>query len=575
MNRLINHKYWWLPVLAVSLALLYAGALLPWRLDLTAEKRYSISRQAQQLLAGIKQPVEVIVLLKDEGMPAGFRKLANSTEAFLVNCRRYSKGKLVYRFVNAQQFADDSIQFPLGNEAKAGWLKENAVKQNEVSGSGSRATFLYPLALVRQGDNYEPVNLLQGQGNKGFLNPDAALLQYEAINKAEAQLEYLFALAIKSLQSPNAPIVAYATGNGEPTGPETYDLSATLSSRYRFYLLQLQQQPFISDSIKALVIVKPSVPFSDEDKLKIDQYIMRGGRVLFLADALNADMDSLLATGRDFTAYSRNLNIDDLLFRYGARVNNDLVQEKQCDMLPQAVGSVGGQPQIELLPWPYFPLLYSTSNHPIAKNLDAVVMQFPNSVDTVKAEGINKEVLLATSNTSRIQGAPVIVTVEILKQQDAAAAFRQQNIPLAVLLEGKFRSLYANRMNPEALDSLQKMGVPYQAAGQKEGKVLVAGDGDFVLNGTGRKGPLPMGMNPYTEYQFANRDFLLNAIDYMTDESGIMALRSRDYALRLLDPKKLEAYHAQLQWLNIGLPLVLLVLAGAFFSWLRKRRFTA
>jgi len=562
-------------MLATAMALLHVGALLPWRLDLTGDKRFSISPQTEQLLAGIQDPIEVLVLLKDDNMPAGFRKLANSTEAFLANCRRYSIGKLVYRFVNAQQFANDSVQFPLDSEAKASWLKENAVKQNEVMGSGAKATFLYPLALLRKGDIYEPVNLLQGQGNKGFLNPDAALLQYEAINKAEAQMEYLFAAAIYNLQRPNAPIVAYATGNGEPTGPETYDLSSTLSSRYRFYLLQLQQQPYISDSIKALLIVKPKTSFSDEDKLKLDQYVMRGGRVLFLTDALNADMDSLVATGKDFTAYSRNLNIDDLLFRFGARVNNDLVQEKQCDMLPQAVGSVGGQPQIELLPWPYFPLLYSTSNHPIAKNLDAVVMQFPNSVDTLKADGIKKEVLLATSNTSRIQGAPVIVTVEILKQQDAAAAFRQLNIPLAVLLEGKFKSLYANRMTPEVLDSLQKLGVPYLPAGQKEGKVLVAGDGDFVLNGTGRQGPLPMGMNPYTEYQFANRDFLLNAIDYMTDESGIMALRSRDYALRLLDPKKLEVYHVHLQWLNIGLPLILLTLAGAFFSWLRKRRFTA
>ncbi|QGW29238.1 Gldg family protein [Phnomibacter ginsenosidimutans] len=322
------------------------------------------------------------------------------------------------------------------------------------------------------------------------------------------------------------------------------------------------------------MIVKPTTPFSDEDKLKIDQYLMRGGKLLLLMDALHADMDSLVRSGKDFTAYGRDLRIDDLMFKYGARINQNLVQDKQSDVLPQAVGMVGDQPQIELLPWPYFPLLYSQSNHPIAKNLDAVIMQFPNSIDTVKAEGIEKSILLTSSNTTRTENAPLIVTVEILKRLDNAAAFKQSNVPLAVLLQGKFNSLFANRLPRTVADSLAAMGTPFLANASKPGQVLITGDGDWVLNGFSREGPLAMGTNPYTQYQFANKNFLLNAIDYMTDETGIMATRSKDFTLRLLDPKKLEASGNQWRMLNIGLPLLLLLMAAGIMQWLRRKRYT-
>ena len=558
-------------LLAIAAIIIYAATFLPGRVDLTAEQRFTISKPTRQLLAGLEEPLQVTVLLEGEKLPAGFKKLQGSTAAFLENCRRYSKNKLSYNFVDAETFVNDSVRFPLNDTAKREWLKANAVKQNEVEKSGTRAVFNYPIALVEYKGEYATVNLLQGQGSKGFLNPEASLLQFEVINNAEAQMEYNFASAIQSLQRERVPFVAYAMGNGEPAGPETYDLRQTLQSKYRFYLLNLEQQPYISDSIKALLVVKPTIPFTDEQKFKLDQYLMQGGRILFLVDALNAGMDSLVTSGKEFTAYSRDLRIDDLLFRYGARINNDLVQDKQCDVLPQNVGNVGGQPQIEYLPWPYFPLLYSNSNHPIAKNLDAVVMQFPNSIDTVQAPGIQKDILLSTSNTSRLTGAPAIVTVEVLKQMDNAAAYKESNIPLAVLLQGKFKSLYANRLSTAMADSLKAYGRHFLATGSAEGKVLVTGDGDWVLNGFSREGPMTMGENPYTQYKFANKDFLLNALEYLTDESGIMASRSRQFTLRLLDPKKLEANKSGWQWLNIGLPVLLILLAGIIYNWRRRR----
>jgi ABC-2 type transport system permease protein len=560
---------------ALAAALVAVGSLLPWRLDLTAEKRYTISAATQNLLRQLDAPVEITVLLTGDNLPSGFKKLNLATRHFLTDCRNFSKGKLSFRFVEPTAFLEDSMRFPIDDTAKMAWLKSNAVKQNEVTKNGSTAVFNYPIALVASGESLATVNLLEGQGNKGFLNPDAGGLQLETINNAEAQMEYLFASAIQSLTNTAPPTVAYTVGNGQPTGPETFDLSQTLQSKYRFFLLQLAQQPYISDSIKVLMVVKPSVPFSENDKLKLDQFVMRGGKLLLFLDALNADMDSLVRSGKDFTAYGRQLGLEDLLFRYGARINMDLVQDKQCDVLPQAVGMVGNEPQIEILPWPYFPLLYSQSNHPIAKNLDAVVMQFPNSIDTVKAEGIEKNVLLASSNASRIVGAPVIVTVEILKQLENASAFRQQHIPMAVLLGGSFKSLFANRVSAALRDSLQAMGRPYLAKGEKPAAVLVTGDGDWVLNGFSKEGPLPMGTNPYTQYAFANKNFLLNAIDYLTDESGIMATRSKTFTLRMLDPAKIETEKTFWQFINIGLPLIFLVILAGLMYVLRRRKYAA
>lgn len=574
MDKLLKSKAGWLVLLLAAGLVIYAGNFLPGRIDLTAEQRFTIGKPAKQLLAGLQEPLQVTVLLEGENLPAGFKKLQNSTAAFLENCRRYSNNQVNYSFVDPGTFINDSARFPINDTAKREWLKANAVKQNEIEKSGTRAVFNYPIALLEYQGNYATVNLLQGQGSKGFLNPGASLLQFEVINNAEAQMEFNFASSIQSLVRQQVPIVAYAMGNGEPSGPETFDLRQTLQSKYRFYLLDLQRQSYISDSINAVIIVKPTIAFSDEEKLKLDQYLMRGGRILFLIDALNAGMDSLVASGKEITAYSRDLQLEDLLFRYGARINNDLVQDKQCDVLPQNVGNVGGQPQIEYLPWPYFPLLYSNSNHPVAKSLDAVVMQFPNSVDTVQSPGIHKEILLSTSNTSRLTGAPAIVTVEVLKQLENASAYKEANIPLAVLLEGNFKSLYANRLSSTLTDSLKSYNRPFLNTASAPGKVLVTGDGDWVLNGFSREGPMSMGENPYTQYKFANKDFLLNALEYLTEENGIMESRSRQFTLRLLDPKKLEENKTGWQWLNIGLPVLLIILSGLLYNWYRQRKYS-
>lgn len=574
--KILNSKIAWLLFLGLAVGIYCLANMLHWQLDLTAEKRFTLSEPTKKMLRQLDDKVEIDVLLQGDNLPAGFKQLQNSTNLFLERCKAEGKNKFDFHFVDPETFISDSVNYPLLDSVfdKKEWLKSVGVKQNEITKSATKAVFNYPVALVRYHGQVAPVNLLQGQSSKNFLNPNAANEQLQTINNAEALLEYQFDNAVYSLTKKTTPIVAYATGNGEPQNGTAYDISTTLQSKYRFFLFNVQLEPIISDSIKTLVFVKPTEKFSDEEKLKIDQYVMRGGKVMFLLDVLNADLDSLRRSGKDFTAFDRGLNLDDLLFKYGVRINQDLVEDLQCDVLPQVVGNIGGKPQIELLQWPYFPLLYPSSNHPIVKNMDAVVMQFPNSIDTVQAVGIKKTVLLSTSNTSRIIGSPAIVTVEVLKQMDNASLWKQKNIPLAVLLEGPFKSLYANRISQAQMDTMKKNGADFMPESNTDGKILVTGDGDWVLNGYNKTGPMPMGVNQFTNYNFANKDFLTNSLEYMTDESGILQTRGKEYVLRMLDPKKIEADKTFWQWLNIGLPLVVILLVGMVFQWRRKKKYS-
>lgn len=572
IHKIFISKSWWIVSLIVAIGAYSLSTFINIQVDLTAEKRFTLSEPSKILLKKLDDKVEVSVLLTGD-LPASFKKLQNSTTSFLERCKSISSKNFEFHFVEPQEFINDSINFPLSDTFKIEFLKNAGVKQNEVTKTATKAVFCYPIALVKYKNQYTTVNLLQGQSNRGFLNPEGADAQLQVINSAEALLEYQFINAIYSLTRPTLPIIAYATGHGEPMGPETYDLRSTLDNKYRFFLYDLKRQPIISDSVKVLLIDKPTEKFTDEDKLKIDQYVMRGGKVMFLLDVLHADLDSLRKSGKDFTAYDRGLNLDDLLFKYGVRINPDLVQDLQCDVLPQTVGMIGNKPQIELLQWPYFPLLYPTADHPIVKNMDAVMMQFPQSIDTIKTEGITKTILLSTSNTSRITGSPAIVTVEVLKELENPMAWKLKNIPLAVLSEGKFKSLFANRISQAQIDTMKNYGVDFLSESRADGKVIVTGDGDWILNSFNNQGPLQMGTNMFTQYTFTNKDFLLNSLDYLTDENGVLQTRNKEYVLRMLDLKKLETDKVQWQWLNIGLPFALLILAGSIFQWKRKRSF--
>ncbi|HNK29681.1 MAG TPA: Gldg family protein, partial [Ferruginibacter sp.] len=357
-----------------------------------------------------------------------------------------------------------------------------------------------------------------------------------------------------------------------------YDLvENVLRQDYELKIFNLEKEPAIPDTFKLMLVVKPTKPFSDAEKLKLDQYVMRGGKLIFFVDKLEAELDSLQSKQGQVVAYDRGLELNDLLFKYGARVNSDLLMDLQCDFLPF---DVNGNGQFELLPWNYFPVFESKSNHVINKNLGFVSGRFVNSIDTVEAEGIKKTILLSTSANSRSISTPALISVTENSVAPENEKFKKANIPAAVLLEGKFNSLFSNRLSQAMRDSLQKYGYEFMPACVAENKIIVVADGDMVLNSVVKGNqPIPMGMNPYTfgsqrEFGFANRDFLQNSLDYLINASGLSEAKAKDYTLRLLDKKKVDAEKTKWQGINIAVPVLLVILFALLYQFLRKRKYT-
>jgi gliding-associated putative ABC transporter substrate-binding component GldG len=391
-------------------------------------------------------------------------------------------------------------------------------------------------------------------------------------NNVEASLEYNFASNIQKLTTAEKPTVAYALGHGEAWGYNVDDAVRTLFSEYNSDTLNIKQVPYIPSEINALVVLKPTQPFSDADKLKIDQYIMNGGKIFWMVDNMYAEFDSLYKSS-GFVAFDRGLNLEDQLFTYGVRINQTLLQDMQCDKLPQVTGE-GGTQQQRLVDWPFFPILNGTG-HPISKNLDGVRSMFPTTLDTVEAANVRKTFLLQSSNNARLLNAPAKIDFEYLQIAPDERLFRQRNVPVAVLLEGRFRSLYTGRVPKAAADSLAAHNRPFKNTTDQDNKMIVVADGDIAMNQVSPyEGPLPMGMNLFTRYTFANKDFFQNCLEYLVNPTDILQTRAKEYSLRLLDPKKVEEEKALWQFVNVGLPIALIILFGVVYQQIRKRRYT-
>ncbi|MEO7960542.1 MAG: Gldg family protein, partial [Ginsengibacter sp.] len=432
---------------------------------------------------------------------------------------------------------------------------------------GERSQYVYPAAMVHYRDRIIPVRLYSG--TKTIITP------FE-LNSAEALLEYNFADAINKITSNRRPLIAYSTGNGEPSGVSTYDLvENVLRKNYDLFTIDIQKEPLIPDTFKLLLIIKPTIPFKEAEKLKIDQYIMRGGKVCWFIDRLEAEMDSLQLKNQ-VVAYDRNLGLEDLFFRYGARINQDLLMDLQCDFLPF---DINGNNQFEFLHWNYFPLFESEQNSPINKNLGLVAGKFVNSIDTVSAPGIRKSVLLRSSANARTIETPALISGQENRNAPEDAAYSSRYIPAAVLLEGNFTSFFRNRISQASMDTLATYGTPFLSQNIAENKMIIVADGDIVLNGTAQGQPIPMGVNPYTmgsqyQYPFANRQFVENCIEYLLNDKTLSEARAKDYALRLLDPKKTQTEKPFWQLLNMVLPVLVIILPGFFYQWWRKRKYS-
>jgi ABC-2 type transport system permease protein len=558
-----SNRYRWLVLLVGLILLNWAASQWHARLDLTEEKRFSLSEPTRHLLQGLDSTVDVEVYLKGDGLPAEFRHLQNSTRELLREMQDEARGRLVFHFTKPGEGLPDSLQTQLFDSLKTLGITPYNLTVSSKPGEESSQRLIFPAAVIRYGEKGLPINLVSAGGAS---NEDK-------INNAESLLEFKFADAINRLSRKTVPKVAYLLGNGEPMNYRSFDAIGTLAQFYAPDTLTLSRVPLIPDDYSTVLIVKPLQGFSEPDKLKIDQYLMYGGKVIWFIDNLYAEMDSLQVTNQ-FIAFDRGLNLEDQLFKYGVRINQDLIQDMNCDQVPLAVGNLGGKPQIQLVDWPYFPLLTPSDNSPITRSLEPVLGVFVNSIDTVKAEGVRKTYLLTSSDHSRVLSTPAIVSWESAKQAPDAATYNLSQIPAGVLLEGVFHSLYENRLSAALRDSLQTLGHPFLGVGRTPTKMIVVSDGDLILNAvTQRSGPLPMGTNQYSGMQYANKEFFLNSMEYLTNPTGIIESRNKQLVLRNLDKEKVDDERTQWQLINIALPILLVVLAGAIYQQIRRRKY--
>jgi gliding-associated putative ABC transporter substrate-binding component GldG len=555
----------WLPLAILALiAINWAASVWHSRIDLTNEKRFTLSTATKKLLGTIKEPVQVDVFLKGN-YPSGFKKLAASTADILQEFKEVSGKNFQYNFISPNETVEGT-EVPYGDTLSAmGLVPINLTSQVK---EGQQQQFVYPYAIVHYQDKALPVTLYQGK---------TPLINFQDLNSAEAMLEYNVANVISKAMQTEQTMIGYANGNGEPMDFRIYDLvENNLNIDYKLSLFNINTQPFVPKEFKVLLIVKPTRTFTEEAKFKLDQYVMNGGKVLMFIDRLNAEMDSLQIKN-EVVAYDRGLELNDLMFKYGVRLNTDLVMDLQCDYLPF---DVNGNGQFDLLPWNYFPVLESKSNHPINKNLGFVAGRFVNSIDTVEAEGIKKTILLSSSVNARRIASPALISGKENVTAPENEKYRTANIPVAVLLEGKFTSLFANRATQAMRDSLEAYGGIFQRQNMNDNKIIIVGDGDIVLNSVVKGNqPIPMGLNPYTfgtqrEFPFANKDFMQNCMDYLINEAGLSEAKGKDYVARLLDSKKTGEEKGFWQMINIAVPVLLVILFAVVFQWNRKRKYS-
>ena len=551
-------------LLLLLLGINWAASIWHTRIDFTNENRFTLSNASKTLLKELKAPVEVDVFLKGN-YPSGFKKLSASTADMLQEFREIAGNNIQYNFISPEEEMDGTGVTYGDTLTGLGLYPINLTSQVK---EGQTQQFVYPFALVHYNDRTIPVTLYQGK---------TPLINNQELNSSEAMLEYRLANAISKVTQESLAEVGYAIGNGEPMDYSGYDLVENyLKIDYQLSLFNINKQPFVPAAFKVLVMVKPTVPFTEQAKMKLDQYVMNGGKLLFFQDRLDAEMDSLQIKN-EVIAYDRQLELNDLLFRYGVRMNTDLVMDLQCDYLPF---DVNGNGQFELLPWNYFPVLESKSDHPINKNLGFVSARFANSIDTVEAQGIKKTILLSSSANARKIGTPARISGE----ENVAAAedekYKTADIPVAVLLEGKFTSLFANRSSQAMRDSIEAYGGSFLPQCLADNKIIVVSDGDIVLNSVIKGGqPIPMGMNPYTygtqrAFPFANKDFVQNCLEYLINENGLSEAKAKDYVVRLLDTKKVNEQKTMWQVINIAVPVLLVILFALVFQWIRRKKYS-
>ncbi|HZV43728.1 MAG TPA: gliding motility-associated ABC transporter substrate-binding protein GldG [Saprospiraceae bacterium] len=531
-------------------------------LDATEERRYTLTPATKKLVKSLDDRVYIKVLL-DGKFPAGFKRLRESTADILRQFAQVSS-QIEYDFENPNAGSVDEINDRRKDLGKKGIIPTQ-LRVNE--GTVASTQYIYPYAIMHFGSRSIVVNLLQDD----IPGADKDLI----LNNSIALLEYKIADGIQKLKQFAPATVAFSTGQGELTDRQTGSLEKDLRTAHDVRRINLDSVIVIPSVVKVLIIAKPIEHFTEGQLFMLDQYIMHGGKVIFLLDPLTVSIDSV-NKNKFYIPFINDLGLDPLLFKLGARVNPNLVLDLQCTKIPMVVGMQGDKPQTELFPWYYHVLVSSTSNHPITKGLDRIQLEFPSTVDTIHtATQVRKTMLLESSQNARTQLTPVRLSFDILKEQPDLALFNKSHLGLALMLEGTFQSMFANRLSEKQLATLKEAGVEFKAEGDSA-KVLIVTDGDIAKNlvnaSTGEIAPL--GFNKYENSTYTgNRDFLLNAVEYMLDDRGVLEARTKDIKLRLLNVAKAKEEGMKWQLINILGPLGLILVLGILYQYIRKRKY--
>ncbi|WP_369769305.1 gliding motility-associated ABC transporter substrate-binding protein GldG [Flavobacterium sp. WC2416] len=529
------------------------------RFDLTKDKRYTLSETSLNIIKQVQEPLSIKIYMQGE-LPAEFKRLQQETQQLLEEFQAYNKN-IVFEFVNPLENEDSSM-----DNIKELYRKGLTPVNITVDDKGKQSqAMVFPWAIAVYNNKEVNIPLLK--------NKMGATTTEKVIGSVQ-HLEYSIADAINKITTVKQKKIAVIKGNGE--------LQDILMAKF---LLQIRESyhigPFTLDSVakspiqslEALekydlaVIAKPTEAFSDAEKQVLDQYIINGGKTLWLVDQVAVEMDSLYNSAGATLAYPRELNLNDMFFKYGFRINPDIIKDEQGSPIKLATGEQGSATQYQDFNWKFAPLVYPESTHPIVKNLGGIKFDFANPIDTLK-NGIKKTVLLKSSQYSKKVGTPVEVNLDIVAEETSPNHYiKSGNIPMGVLLEGQFHSVFENRVLPFEQSTFKKEGTA--------SKMIVISDGDLIKNQLDKNfQPVELGFDQRSGNLYDNKDFLLNCVNYLLDDTGLINIRSKDLDLPLLDKEKVYENYTQTQIITIGLPILILTLFGLLFTFIRKRKYS-
>ncbi|MCO6149414.1 gliding motility-associated ABC transporter substrate-binding protein GldG [Flavobacterium sp. NRK1] len=539
----------------ILLAFNFAGNYFFRRYDLTNDKRYTLSETTINTLQNLKDPIYIDVFLGGNDLPPEFKRLKDETRQILEEYKSRSQN-IIYNFIDPledEENAEKYIQelYAMGFNP----TNINSVKQGKKS-----LVQIFPWALANVGQKSVRVPLLV---NNFGVSAD------ENINKSVQLLEYAFTDAITKLTVDKKKNIAILKGNNEIA--DKYSADFLLSLKEYYNILDFNLDSLQNDRQKTLenlkrcdlaIIAKPTQPFDEKEKYVFDQYIMNGGKCLWLIDKVAIDLDSLRNETRSTLAYPQDLNLDDMFFKYGVRINYKLIQDLLST--PVSVQSPNGETAID---WLYSPIVKSEENHIINKNINLVKLEFANQIDTLKNK-IKKTVLLKSSPQSKVVGTPVEIGLFQFMDKLNESEFNNTtgNQIIGVLLEGKFTSAYKNRVKPFTLKNNIDDG--------KSGKMIIIADGDIINYTYVNKKPLSGGIDQWTQQAYSNKEFLLNCVNYLLDENGLINIRGKNVELQFLDKKKVADNYTIAQFITVGLPILILALFGLLFTYIRKRQYS-